>query len=133
MGVAPLRAGRDRRCPYSLVAGKQPLVGWPLAAGGASARRQPSCLCRPSSRSPACGLLPLRVAAPCRGPGRNRSPPCSRPGRGWEIVYPCIPYPDGEDEEGQASSSLAVSTRWIFAAKLLQSGLTTLAQREGGE
>ncbi|RWV89159.1 hypothetical protein GW17_00048711 [Ensete ventricosum] len=44
MGVAPLRAGRDRRCPYSLVAGKQPLVGWPLAAGGASARRQPSCL-----------------------------------------------------------------------------------------
>ncbi|RZR96949.1 hypothetical protein BHM03_00026046 [Ensete ventricosum] len=28
-----------------------------------------------------------------------------------EIVYPCIPDPDGEDEGGQASSSLAVSTR----------------------
>ncbi|RWW02440.1 hypothetical protein GW17_00034469 [Ensete ventricosum] len=50
-----------------------------------------------------------------------------------EIVYPCIPDPDGEDEGGQASSSLAVSTRWISAAKLLLSDLATLAQREGGE
>ncbi|RWW35636.1 hypothetical protein BHE74_00059408, partial [Ensete ventricosum] len=50
-----------------------------------------------------------------------------------EIVYPCIPYPDGEDEGGQASSSLAVSTRWISTAKFLQSDLITLAQREGGE
>ncbi|RWW49831.1 hypothetical protein BHE74_00043958 [Ensete ventricosum] len=30
---------------------------------------------------------------------------------GLEIVYPCIPDSDGEDEGGQASSSLAVSTR----------------------
>ncbi|RWW37812.1 hypothetical protein BHE74_00057023 [Ensete ventricosum] len=36
-----------------------------------------------------------------------------------EIVYPYIPDPDGEDEGGQASSSLAVSTRWISTAKLL--------------
>ncbi|RZS20396.1 hypothetical protein BHM03_00052900 [Ensete ventricosum] len=50
-----------------------------------------------------------------------------------EIIYPCIPDPDREDEGGQASSSLAVSTRWISAAKLLQSDLATLAQREGGE
>ncbi|RWW45338.1 hypothetical protein BHE74_00048825 [Ensete ventricosum] len=50
-----------------------------------------------------------------------------------EIVYPCIPDPDGEDEGDQVSSSLAVSTRWISAAKLLQSDLATLAQREGGE
>ncbi|RRT55911.1 hypothetical protein B296_00006569 [Ensete ventricosum] len=50
-----------------------------------------------------------------------------------EIVYPCIPYPNGEDERGQPSSFLAVSTRWISAAKLLQSGLATLAQRDGGE
>ncbi|RWW39794.1 hypothetical protein BHE74_00054838 [Ensete ventricosum] len=50
-----------------------------------------------------------------------------------EIVYPYIPDPDGEDEGGQASSFLAVSTRWISAAKLLQSNLATLAQREGGE
>ncbi|RWW06060.1 hypothetical protein GW17_00030638 [Ensete ventricosum] len=50
-----------------------------------------------------------------------------------EIVYPYIPDPDGEDEGGQASSSLAVSTRWISTAKLLQSDLATLAQREGGE
>ncbi|RZS28072.1 hypothetical protein BHM03_00061628 [Ensete ventricosum] len=50
-----------------------------------------------------------------------------------EIVYPCILYPDGEDEGDQASSSLAVSTRWISAVKLLQSDLATLAQREGGE
>ncbi|RZS24832.1 hypothetical protein BHM03_00057949 [Ensete ventricosum] len=33
-----------------------------------------------------------------------------------EIVYPCILDPD---EGGQASSSLAVSTRWISIAKLL--------------
>ncbi|RWV85909.1 hypothetical protein GW17_00052253 [Ensete ventricosum] len=50
-----------------------------------------------------------------------------------EIIYPCIPDPDREDERGQTSSSLAVSTRWISTAKLLQSGLATLAQREGGE
>ncbi|RWW88535.1 hypothetical protein BHE74_00002586 [Ensete ventricosum] len=49
-----------------------------------------------------------------------------------EIVYPCIPYPDGEDG-GQASSSLAVSTRWTSTMKLLQSDLATLAQREGEE
>ncbi|RWW80912.1 hypothetical protein BHE74_00010732 [Ensete ventricosum] len=34
---------------------------------------------------------------------------------------------------GQASASLAVSTRWISTAKLLLSDLATLAQREGGE
>ncbi|RZS27415.1 hypothetical protein BHM03_00060865 [Ensete ventricosum] len=50
-----------------------------------------------------------------------------------EIVYPCILDPDGEDEGGQASSSLAISTRWISAVKLLPSDLATLAQREGGE
>ncbi|RZR75281.1 hypothetical protein BHM03_00053626 [Ensete ventricosum] len=50
-----------------------------------------------------------------------------------EIVYPSIPDPDGEDEGGQASSSLAISTRWISAVKLLKSDLTTLVQREGGE
>ncbi|RWW14397.1 hypothetical protein GW17_00021835 [Ensete ventricosum] len=52
---------------------------------------------------------------------------------GREIVYPCIPDSDGDDEGGQASSSLVVPTRWISAAELLQSDLTTLAQREGGE
>ncbi|RWV81328.1 hypothetical protein GW17_00057259 [Ensete ventricosum] len=50
-----------------------------------------------------------------------------------EIIYPCIPDLEGEDEGGQASSSLAVSTRCISAAKLLQYDLATLAQREGGE
>ncbi|RZS26148.1 hypothetical protein BHM03_00059453 [Ensete ventricosum] len=44
----------------------------------------------------------------------------------WEIVYPCIPDPDEEDEGGQASSSIAVSRRWISVAKLLQSDLATL-------
>ncbi|RRT35340.1 hypothetical protein B296_00042533 [Ensete ventricosum] len=53
--------------------------------------------------------------------------------RHMEVVYPCIPDPNGEDEGSQASSSLAVSTRWISVAKLFQSDLTTLAQREGGE
>ncbi|RWV96867.1 hypothetical protein GW17_00040388 [Ensete ventricosum] len=55
------------------------------------------------------------------------------PDKREEIVYPYIPDPDGEDEGGQASSSLAVSTRWISAAKLLQYDLVTLTQREGGE
>ncbi|RRT64646.1 hypothetical protein B296_00006033, partial [Ensete ventricosum] len=50
-----------------------------------------------------------------------------------ETVYPCNPDSDGEDEGGQVSSSLAVSTRWISAAKFLQSDLATLASREGGE
>ncbi|RRT33237.1 hypothetical protein B296_00050190 [Ensete ventricosum] len=50
-----------------------------------------------------------------------------------EIVYPCIPDSNGEDEGGQASSSIVVSTRWISTAKLLQSDLATLVQREGGE
>ncbi|RRT31255.1 hypothetical protein B296_00048803, partial [Ensete ventricosum] len=50
-----------------------------------------------------------------------------------EIVDPCIPDPDGEDEGGQASSSLAVSTGWISTAKLLISDLVTPTQREGGE
>ncbi|RWV78409.1 hypothetical protein GW17_00060630, partial [Ensete ventricosum] len=50
-----------------------------------------------------------------------------------EIIYPCIPDLDGEDEGGQVSSSLAVSTQWISIVKLLQSDLTTPAQREGGE
>ncbi|RWV88216.1 hypothetical protein GW17_00049715, partial [Ensete ventricosum] len=55
-----------------------------------------------------------------------------RPGYG-EIVYPRISNSDGEDEGSQASSSLAVSTRWISTAKLFQSDLVTLAQRKGGE
>ncbi|RZS25178.1 hypothetical protein BHM03_00058337 [Ensete ventricosum] len=41
-----------------------------------------------------------------------------------EVVYLCIPDPDGEDEGGQASSSLAVSTRWI---SLLPAGPCGLA------
>ncbi|RRT33229.1 hypothetical protein B296_00044137 [Ensete ventricosum] len=130
-----------------LTAAKQPLVGWPLATGGASARRRPSCWRRACSRLPSCGLLPLRLATPCRGPSRSRlalaaslavgGRPYMGAGRGWpalhgglvvagrpssslpslrkcsktaEIVYPCIPNPDGEDEGGQASSSLAIST-----------------------
>ncbi|RWV77725.1 hypothetical protein GW17_00061405 [Ensete ventricosum] len=80
------------------------------------------------------------------GVGRSRLPVAAGlPVGGWpplllavlaanaEIVYPCIPDSDEEDEGGQASSSLAVSTRWISAMKLLQSDLATLTQREGGE
>ncbi|RWW36267.1 hypothetical protein BHE74_00058716 [Ensete ventricosum] len=63
---------------------------------------------------------------------------CSRPPMqgGWpEIVYPCIPDPDEKMKEVKRPppSSLVVSTRWISAAKLLQSDLATLAQMEGGE
>ncbi|RWV91237.1 hypothetical protein GW17_00046485 [Ensete ventricosum] len=41
------------------------------------------------------------------------------------LYIPKILDPDGEDEEGQASSSLAISTRWMVAAILLQSQLKT--------
>ncbi|RRT43656.1 hypothetical protein B296_00042493 [Ensete ventricosum] len=51
-----------------------------------------------------CGVMPLRAAAPCGGTWPQPAAPL-------EIVYPCIPDPDGEDEVGHASSSLAVSTR----------------------
>ncbi|RWW78196.1 hypothetical protein BHE74_00013590, partial [Ensete ventricosum] len=61
-----------RRCPYGLAASKQLLAGWPLAAGDASTHRRPSCWRHAHSRPPACWLLPLRVAAPYRGPGRSR-------------------------------------------------------------
>ncbi|RWV79702.1 hypothetical protein GW17_00059119 [Ensete ventricosum] len=74
--------------PLRLGRWRQPLAGWP----------QPFVLA---------GLLPLLVATPCRGPGHSR-PPLQG---GWpEIIYLCILDPDGEDEGGQASSSLAVST-----------------------
>ncbi|RZS00470.1 hypothetical protein BHM03_00030156, partial [Ensete ventricosum] len=82
-------------------------------------------------------------AAPLQGGlGRSRLPLAASHGQpllfavlatNAEIIYPCIPDSDGEDEGGQASSSLAVSTRWISTAKLLQYDLATLAQREGRE
>ncbi|RWV89122.1 hypothetical protein GW17_00048748 [Ensete ventricosum] len=64
------------------------------------------------------GRCPLQAIAPVSGMLGNLS---------GEIVYPCIPYPDGEDEGGQASSSLAVSTLWISVVKLLQYDLATFA------
>ncbi|RWW72146.1 hypothetical protein BHE74_00020064 [Ensete ventricosum] len=81
------------------------------------------------------GRLPLAVASWAAGPcglAVGGSPLLAGQGRS-EIIYPCIPDPNGEDEGVQASSSLAVSTRWISAAKLLQSDIATLAQREGRE
>ncbi|RZS19591.1 hypothetical protein BHM03_00052043 [Ensete ventricosum] len=72
--------------------------------------------------------LGIAIATPIRkalfGPHAPRAVIVKRPPR---------KHPDGEDEEGQASSTLAVSTRWISTAKLLQSDLATLTQREGGE
>ncbi|RRT79182.1 hypothetical protein B296_00006138 [Ensete ventricosum] len=65
---------------------------------------------------------------------------CRWPGRGWPALHggwPWLAAPPSRylrsenvartHEGGQASSSLAVSTRWISAAKLLQSDLATLA------
>ncbi|RZS28685.1 hypothetical protein BHM03_00062323, partial [Ensete ventricosum] len=114
----------------------QPLMGWqpPLRAGRS---RSPLAAFAPT------GGHPLQVAGSplAGGLGRSRLPLATSHGQplllvvlavNADIVYPCIPDPDGEDG-GQASSSLAVSTRWISAAKLLLSDLATLAQREGGE
>ncbi|RRT38188.1 hypothetical protein B296_00055140 [Ensete ventricosum] len=94
----------------------------------------------PIGAYPPCGLATTRRPF-AGGLGHSRPPPCRWLGHGqsplqeaWpEIVYPYIPYPNEEDEGGQASSSLTVSTRWISAVKFLQSDLTTLAQRERGE
>ncbi|RWV77300.1 hypothetical protein GW17_00061888, partial [Ensete ventricosum] len=121
-----------------------PLAGWPraiicrLLAAAPYGRRAAAG----HPRAAALGVWPRAGATPLMaGPGRSRPPLCMwalaaayRPlAGGREIVYPCILDPDREDEGGQASSSLAVSTRWISTAKLLQSDLATLAQREGGE
>ncbi|RZR99325.1 hypothetical protein BHM03_00028845 [Ensete ventricosum] len=96
----PILASRRRPCPQAP----------PLQAAS------------PASRTGLpCSLALATAGSLCRGPW-------SWLGHG-EIVYPCIPDSDGEDEGGQASSSLAVSTRWISTAKLLQSELATLAQR----
>ncbi|RZS26502.1 hypothetical protein BHM03_00059844, partial [Ensete ventricosum] len=82
-----------------------------------------------------CGLALAVGGRPCMGASCGWPPLllAAFTAKTQEIVYLCIPYPDGEDEGGQASSSLAIYTRWISAAKLPQSDLTTLAQREGGE
>ncbi|RZS20340.1 hypothetical protein BHM03_00052837 [Ensete ventricosum] len=105
--------------------------------------------CRGGWPWPTAPLQGALVVAGCKanrplagGLGRSRLPLATSHGQplllavlatNAEIVYPCIPYPNGEDEGGQASSSLAESTRWISIAKLFQSGFATLAQREGGE
>ncbi|RRT72362.1 hypothetical protein B296_00014831, partial [Ensete ventricosum] len=73
----------------------------------------------PAGATPAsCTSLPCRLALATAG-----YPLAGGLGRGLAMDS------DGEDEGGQASSSLAVSIRWISIAKLLQSELATLAQR----
>ncbi|RZS04241.1 hypothetical protein BHM03_00034548, partial [Ensete ventricosum] len=124
MGGSPLQVPRSRP-PLRASCYKRlsPPTGCPqptVLAGDASARKR-----RPL-RSPLASLSSwpwLQPAAPLQG---------ALVAAWREIVYPCIPDPDREDEGGQASS-LVVSTRWISVAKLLQSDLATLAQREGGE
>ncbi|RWV94130.1 hypothetical protein GW17_00043364 [Ensete ventricosum] len=73
---------------------RQPICRWPTAPAGGLAVAMPGC--------------PLHLLLLLQKCSKNA-----------EIVYPCTPDPDGEDEGGQASTSLAVSTRWISAAKLL--------------
>ncbi|RWV96761.1 hypothetical protein GW17_00040504 [Ensete ventricosum] len=101
--------------------------GLPPTASMGSARPRPVCRGAAPMEMPPTGAEPARGAVAQGGYQRAR---LSSPA---EIVYPCIPDPDGEDEGGQVSSSLAVSTRWISAMKLLQSDLATLAHREGRE
>ncbi|RWW37319.1 hypothetical protein BHE74_00057588, partial [Ensete ventricosum] len=132
-GGNPLRAGRSRPCPQvAAPCGLLPL------------RAITTCRGHGHSQSPlyrgalATAGHPLQVAMAVASHLCMQTacmwPPLPR----WqrllsEIVYHCVPDPDGEDEGGQASSSLAISTRWISAAKLLQSDLATLALKEGGE
>ncbi|RWV84718.1 hypothetical protein GW17_00053548 [Ensete ventricosum] len=151
MVAAPAAWPRARRCnrppssdcPCGLAAGlRRPLAGWPWS--------QPA--------APLKGALPQSIAPLHGGLGYSRPPlqggwpwpypvaPCrdsfamkmqqecverfyAIQSHHTEIVYPYIPDPDGEDEGGQASSSLAISIRWISVVKLPQSDLATLAQR----
>ncbi|RZS22448.1 hypothetical protein BHM03_00055241 [Ensete ventricosum] len=92
-----------RRCPYAgdtALCGRQtpcqgaaiPATGAAAPTGGRVGRSQP-CLWVAAP----CGLLPLRAAAPCRGPGHSRSPlvgsqvmagrPCRGPGRGQPPLH----------------------------------------------
>ncbi|RWW47306.1 hypothetical protein BHE74_00046720, partial [Ensete ventricosum] len=106
----------------------QLLAGWPLATATYE-RRLAAC--------PLAGTA-LRATTTLAGLPQPAVPAGATPcglalAAIWlEIVYPCIPDQDREDEGGQASTSLAVS-RWISAVKLLQSDLATLALGEGGE
>ncbi|RWV77376.1 hypothetical protein GW17_00061808 [Ensete ventricosum] len=115
---------------------RPPLAGTPRAAALAAWSRAVAP-CGLAAASCARGRPPLLGCYPCGWPPLSGGlAVADRPivGEPWlqEIVYPCIPDLDGEDEGGQASSSLAVSRRWISIAKLLQSDLVTLAKREEG-
>ncbi|RRT62938.1 hypothetical protein B296_00002482 [Ensete ventricosum] len=123
-----------RVCPRAAIAS----AGWPHPTVPVGAAPTGCCPCerrRPPLRgaAPASGAgLPYRLALAVARPwvadlacGLAAPPP-----RWRSYIY--ILDPDGEDG-GQASSSLALSTRWISVAKLLISDLATLAQREGGE
>ncbi|RWW62985.1 hypothetical protein BHE74_00029866, partial [Ensete ventricosum] len=123
-GSSPLRVRRG-----------QPLVGWPLAAVpcGHPTGSRPLRAVAPAGGRPLQGGPWLQPAAPTGGDWPWLSAPLQPATTSPSSLYLLQTHPDGEDEGGQASSSLAVSTRWISAAKLLQSNLATLTQREGGE
>ncbi|RWW56717.1 hypothetical protein BHE74_00036548 [Ensete ventricosum] len=120
------------------VAGSFP-CRWLLPVGGLGRSRPPLYGAWPWPAATTWGLAV--IGRPCRGPGPWPATLigglavapflfphflyCENAAR-TEIVYPCIPNPDTEDEGGQASSSLTVSTQWISVAKLLQSDLVTL-------
>ncbi|RWW09037.1 hypothetical protein GW17_00027494 [Ensete ventricosum] len=144
VGAAPVASPRAAdpcgfaaggRCPRGLAVGVALQAAMPtgayhpygLATVDRAYRRLPP-LRAGRSRSPPMHRALVTASRPFAGGlGHSRPPPCRWPGRGrpplqepWpEIIYPCIPDPDGEDEGGQASSSLAVSTQWISIAKLL--------------
>ncbi|RWW09986.1 hypothetical protein GW17_00026497 [Ensete ventricosum] len=99
-----------RHCPCDLAAGKQPLPGWSLAAGGAFARRRPSRLW---AVAPA-GGCPLQAAAPTGDrpligrPWLQPAGPCSWPSRGWPTL------------QGAGHSRLPLLLLVAFAVKMLQ-------------
>ncbi|RWW01344.1 hypothetical protein GW17_00035624 [Ensete ventricosum] len=78
----------------------------------------------PRLRLPLTGWLPLQGGfgrgrpPPYRGPWPEPAAPCNWPGRGWPPLFLAV---------------LTANAEIVSAAKLLQSDLATLAQREGGE
>ncbi|RZR74625.1 hypothetical protein BHM03_00039599 [Ensete ventricosum] len=140
----PLSVGPCRLAVAGRALGWPPLVccypcGRPHLAGGLAVAGRPLQVVKPWLAATARGLavashLCMQTAwmwPPLPHRQRLLSLPITTTSA--EIVYPSIPDSDREDEGGQASNSLAISTRWISAVELLQSDLATLAQKERGE
>ncbi|RWW07852.1 hypothetical protein GW17_00028746 [Ensete ventricosum] len=148
-GAAPASGLSYQRPPLqaAVLAAGLPLAALQRATATFGYRRQPCPpATAPAGGCPCKGVLAVAARPLVGGLGHSRLPlaanlavggrPClglAMTGRPSFSLFLLRMHTDGEDEGGQVSFSVAVSTRWIFVAKLLQSDLATLAQKERGE